>query len=47
MNTQVLAYLSLKTHIVRCQQELGGQQTLEILSRIIEEIWQREQVDQK
>lgn len=40
MNTQVLAYLALKTAVLRSQQELGTVPTLEILARIIEEIGQ-------
>jgi hypothetical protein len=36
-----LAYLTLKTAVLRCQQETGTVVTLEILTRIIEEIGQQ------
>jgi hypothetical protein len=40
VRTELLAYLSLKTAVLRCQQETGTVKTLEILTRIIEEIGQ-------
>ena len=40
VRTELLAYLALKTAVLKSQQELGTVETLEILTRIIEEIGQ-------
>ena len=47
MKTELLAYLSLKTAVLRCQQETGTVTTLEILTRIIEEIGHNIEIDHK
>lgn len=47
MNNQLLAYLSIRTQVLRSQQELGTVATLQVLARIIEEIGQAVEVDSK